>query len=602
MARTATIQLLLEGVDSAENKLADLAQGLERVEASSQDAESGFQGVSSSASQELAQVRSEAQQAARSMDQVAGSSASTANSLGIELTQAAQDASFGVAGVANQLPQLQLEFQRLRDQTGSATGALSSLGSTFIGPTGVLAAGTLLLQFWPQIVSAFSDTADSAKEASEEVKGLAKAAGSVLDVTSDELKDLELSLGQVDEAIATTESRIGTLQSRIDQLEGAQSFIEGAVFQDTDIPLEDIGQAQLIVAQTTLSFEQLREARQQGAEELQALIQDRLEATRQELDTERGVNKNLTEQQKKLQEQLRVQERLEGLGGKRADNEGDAADEAERLAKALREITQIDAAIQGVMRLERTDQVLADPQADLRGGINQTIDQTGLAGSRRELGQTRFGLDQALTAGQQAGFLPQMGSSLEEVLGTAEDTNNEMQDLGDSIQSQVAQTGVQAFTAIGSAMAGAQSEAEALQQVTSSLMSGIGRLLIQAALTSGGVGAPLGILGGGLLAGGAAIQSFEDGGRPQAGMAQVHPPELMMMGGQERIIGRAETTEILKNAGNRAGNTDAVVRKLDEVAARIETTEVRLDAHRARRELRKVNESNALNTEYPAQP
>jgi len=62
------------------------------------------------------------------------------------------------------------------------------------------------------------------------------------------------------------------------------------------------------------------------------------------------------------------------------------------------------------------------------------------------------------------------------------------------------------------------------------------------------------IAGPGLSAVGQLVGSFEHGGEPDPGLAKVHPPELMMMNGEERIIGREETKAILRGASGDAGS------------------------------------------------
>jgi len=352
MARSATIRIEARTADARE-EVAQLEGDLRGVEVAAVDAGDGFERLSSNASRELSETRSEARQTAASMDQMSASARGSANSLGLELTQAAQDASFGVAGVANQIPQLQMEFQRLQSQTGSTGGALKALGSAFAGPTGVLAAGTLLLQFMPQIMSAFEDMGDTVGDTTEEVEGLSEATSSVVDVTSTDLEELELSLSDVGTAIEQTDQRIGTLESRIgglselredvgraragrviDQLERVQELeAQGRIDDLTEAGRP--GELLRALRQSTLTVQDLRDALQQGETELISLIETRVEASREELETEKGVRDDLTEQRKQLEQQLRAQGRLEELGAERAETESENTEETKEQQQAM---------------------------------------------------------------------------------------------------------------------------------------------------------------------------------------------------------------------------------------------------------------------------
>lgn len=75
-----------------------------------------------------------------------------ANNLGFEFAQAAQDARFGMAGVANQLPLMFEQFSQLTARAGSSTAALQALGRSLLGPAGLILAVTQLAQTGPQII------------------------------------------------------------------------------------------------------------------------------------------------------------------------------------------------------------------------------------------------------------------------------------------------------------------------------------------------------------------------------------------------------------------------------------------------------------------
>lgn len=109
----------------------------------------------------------------------------SANNLAFEMTQAAQDAQFGLAGVANQIPLMSEQFTQLQSKAGSTSGALTALASTFFGPTGLLAAGTLLIQMGPQIADWLTSSEERFRAVGAESEAAADAVDSFVDSASD---------------------------------------------------------------------------------------------------------------------------------------------------------------------------------------------------------------------------------------------------------------------------------------------------------------------------------------------------------------------------------------------------------------------------------
>ena len=93
------------------------------------------------------------------------SASASANNLGFELVQAAQDARFGMAGVANQIPLMTEQFTQLSAKTGSTSGALRALGGSLLGPAGLIGAITLGLPLIGQLTSKLFSAGDAADEA-----------------------------------------------------------------------------------------------------------------------------------------------------------------------------------------------------------------------------------------------------------------------------------------------------------------------------------------------------------------------------------------------------------------------------------------------------
>lgn len=599
MARSATIRIEAQTADARE-EVAQLEGDLQGVEVAAVDAGDGFERLSSNASQELSETRSEARQTAASMDQMSSSARGSANSLGIELTQAAQDASFGVAGVANQLPQLQMEFQRLQSQTGSTRGALTALGSAFAGPTGVLAAGTLLLQFMPQIMSAFEDMGDTVGDTTEEVEGLSEATSSVVDVTSTDLRELELSLDDVGTAIEQTDQRIGTLESRIGGLSELRedvgraragrviSQLERVQELEAQGRIDDLTEAgrpgELLRAlrQSTLTVQDLREALQQGETELISLIERRVEASRKELVTEKGVRDDLTKQRKELEQRLRAQGRLVELGAERAETESENTEETKEQQQAMNGLAvSAKQAAENMVTVRRTlnsmDQM---PMQRRISAFGAGFQAPTVGGTMLNQGQSQGGL--MLEAAQDAGFvegfmdfsdvfrggggggqtgqpegLEAVSMSLEEIqqeFGVSEDKARQFkrtanQQLGSVINAagQLGQSLVRAFS---------KGERSA-KSIAASLLQGVGGVLSVIPGVGQIAGPVLGQLGG-------LIGAFDEGGVVNTPLQVVGEsgPELAALPQGTRVSTARETERMLAGAQSVNVNIETELQRL----------------------------------------
>jgi len=120
------------------------------------------------------------------------------------LGRVAQDAPFGFVGISNNLNPLLESFQRLRAETGSASGALKALGASLLGGGGLglaLSLATAAVTFATAGFGAWTrgltGSSQATQEAKKEAKELAKA-----------LKDVELTRG---EATASVEGQITTV-------------------------------------------------------------------------------------------------------------------------------------------------------------------------------------------------------------------------------------------------------------------------------------------------------------------------------------------------------------------------------------------------------
>jgi len=122
------------------------------------------------------------------------------------LSRIAQDAPFGFIGISNNINPMLESFQRLKETTGSTTGALKSMVSSLAGPAGVgLAVGALtsiIVAFGPEItkyiqqISAADMAQRKMSDAFAKATGNAEAEGDKLTILSGIVKDTTLSTNE----------------------------------------------------------------------------------------------------------------------------------------------------------------------------------------------------------------------------------------------------------------------------------------------------------------------------------------------------------------------------------------------------------------------
>ena len=191
------------------------------------------------------------------MQSLSSSVSTTSNQLAFELVQASQDAQFGMAGVANQIPLIAEQFGRLKSETGSTTGALGELLSTFTGPTGLLAIGTLGLQALPSIIQFFDSMGGAADEAETKVEDLRSAANQLITGFRRELPEFEITdIDAAEQSVAGMEAAVDARRQLIEDAEDFQGLsptevqlfrgAEASDFQDPEMQLRAQEAAPLI--------------------------------------------------------------------------------------------------------------------------------------------------------------------------------------------------------------------------------------------------------------------------------------------------------------------------------------------------------------------
>lgn len=358
----------------------------------------------------------------QAQDQVASSSSSmgssvssTANNLGFEFTQAAQDAKFGLAGVANQVPLLSEQFTRLRNQTGSTTGAFSALFKSLKGPTGIIAGFTLLLTFKDEIKSFFQGAAESAASATEQVESLKGATDSLISGFSEELPEFQItSVGEAEDLEGGLSDSIQQRAALIQDLKNAQQRGSGALGAN--------------FSRDALRFAELSS----GA------IDDLIAKNQSQLQQEKALRSVLQEkiqQRKSAQQQQRI---LNGALGNGIKILKDQKELAEGLQQALSNASSV----------EPTTQVEAAPTAQ-GTGLAQSIKNLNIKRLPKRFNRTKNAGKVAMGAISQS--VRGLNSGLASAITGAKSVGNAFRRMGKQILS--ALTGVIAKLSVAAGLA-----------------------------------------------------------------------------------------------------------------------------------------------------
>ena len=138
----ADVSGLEQGISQAERQLRTLESRRDarvRIGADTADLDRRIAGVNT----RLNELRTSAQGAQTAMRGMNGQVGNGSNAL-MQFSRIAQDAPFGIIGIGNNLTATAEAFGHLRNQTGSAGGALRAMASSLMGTGGILLGVSLL--------------------------------------------------------------------------------------------------------------------------------------------------------------------------------------------------------------------------------------------------------------------------------------------------------------------------------------------------------------------------------------------------------------------------------------------------------------------------
>ena len=413
----AGIQDTAKSMEGLEDSSADVSKSMEQVEASTADGAKSMERLASESTEaaqqverSMTEVQSSAEraeqsirEAGRAVDRFSGqaetmrsSASATASNLGFELTQAAQDAKFGMAGLANQIPLITEQFTQLQRKAGGTRGALSALFSALKGPAGIIGAFTLLLTFKDDILSFLSDVGEEAKSTSERVKGLKQATDSLVEGFQEDLPSFEITsledARQLEEGLGQSIENRQQLLESLREAEGAtgaqqaQLSAQAARFADlSDQALQrliDRNERQLAQEKALRSVLEDKIDQRQSAvsqEELLNAAKERgIELSEEQSGEAESQSETFQEVQQQFRDLVAQQERLRENFPGIVDRSQQLQKRIEATREAMRTLSEQDIEIDQseVQRLRRRlERLVAQKRRLEAGGEDQVLSQ-----------------------------------------------------------------------------------------------------------------------------------------------------------------------------------------------------------------------------------
>lgn len=555
-------QELTERISSLRSELQQAEAAVQESEAAARQLQMGFSsGVVATTDfarrqdilqQELRQTAAAEERVTNAGVTMRSSVGASANNLAFEMTQAAQDMQFGLAGVANQIPLMSEQFTQLQAKAGSTMGAVKSLASTFLGPTGLLAAGTLLIQMGPQIADFFTSTAQSAREATDAYQSAAEEIFALEEVDLpgiDGVRELRRRQDLFEEAVASIEQQRREITAAqfgpAGRLTGGETRLLSRLESRGD-------RYQAILNKIN---EQLRQRRT----EMQAILDVQGDLLRQ-VDVVEPENQIIEFDMPDLD--ASVEDLLSSATGLHARLE-EANESAEDLYESVRDIGELTVFGDTATEIENAVFVQERFNEALQNMINRME-----TAARRRRQMRAFGIpEQAAQARDMPARGPaasgQLGTTLDEALrrdieeGSRRMTRDfsDVQDQVENTDQQIAQM-IQTIGQMGSALAQAFQQGEvSAQQMVATALSGIGAILSATGLP---------IAGAGLGAVSNVVGSFQHGGLVDTPLQIVgeEGPELAALPQGSRVFSNRQSREMMRGSRSVNVQIETQVRRL----------------------------------------
>lgn len=227
-----------------------------------------------------------------------GRSSGAANTAVIAFGQGVQDIPYGLRGVINNVQFTAQSFTQLVASTGSARTAFASLGASFLGPAGILAA-------FSAVTVAVQLFSERTRDAKKEVDEFADSVSGLIGI-ADSPEKLEFSWQSLTAAINESEQRTRKYENTLADLQRKRR-------RPIDITTESIA-----------SFQLQRQA-----------IDFQIKSITERIEKQKGITSELNTQRDTLNRQIEAYKLLSEVGGVRAKQEKEIADAIDRQARGL---------------------------------------------------------------------------------------------------------------------------------------------------------------------------------------------------------------------------------------------------------------------------
>ena len=133
----------------------------------------------------------------------------------IEFSRVIQDAPYGIQGVANNIQQLTTNFTYLKKSAGGTIPALKALGSSFLGPAGVIFAVSTITSLLVSFGGELTKTKNKSKEFIDSLSGVSSSTITEFKILTNTLLDVTASKEQQTKAIEALRTKYKDFDSSI---------------------------------------------------------------------------------------------------------------------------------------------------------------------------------------------------------------------------------------------------------------------------------------------------------------------------------------------------------------------------------------------------
>jgi hypothetical protein len=210
---------------SADKLAANIANGAKKAAAAANVLEKEVKDTTNSVSKDLGKAAVAAAAAGDKLETSLKKGAGSATQALTNLNRVVQDAPFGIVGIANNIDPLITSFQKLSKESGGVMGAIGTLGSSLIGPTGILFAFSALSSLATVMVQKYGSMSNAFDQLVNGTGELKKAQEELRQELDKSRAGVEGQIVQLEELVKIAKGDIGSKKDQAEALKQLNALI-----------------------------------------------------------------------------------------------------------------------------------------------------------------------------------------------------------------------------------------------------------------------------------------------------------------------------------------------------------------------------------------